>query len=57
MKKKYKFTFFLDKRNVASCVVNTAQKAAFERLMGSMSRYCSHHNYNVQFEITEITTD
>jgi hypothetical protein len=57
MKKKYKYTFFMDKRNVASCVVNTPQKAAFERLMGLMARICSHHNYNVQFECTEIVTD
>ncbi len=57
MKKKYKYTLFLDKRNVASCVVNVAQKAEFERLIGHMARICSHHNYNVQFECTEIVTD
>ena len=57
MKKKYKYTFFLNKRNVASCVVNVAQKAEFERLIGHMARICSHHNYNVQFECTEIVTD
>ena len=57
MKKKYKYTFFVDGCNVASCVVNTPQKAAFERLIGKMARISSFHNYNVQFECTEIVTD
>ena len=57
MKKKYNYTFFVDGHNVASCVVNKAQKAAFERLIGKMARISSFHNYNVQFECTEIVTD
>lgn len=54
MKKKYKFTFYENKRKVASCTVNVAQKAAFESLISSMSAYCSFHNHNVQFEIEEF---
>ena len=54
MKKKYKFTFFLDRCKIASCVVNVAKKGAFERLIGNMPRICSRHNYNVKFEIEEF---
>ena len=57
MKKKYKFTFYINHLTIASCVVNVAQKAAFERLMNSMVRYSSVHNYNVQFDITEIEVE
>lgn len=56
MKKKYKYTFYENGCKVVSCVVNEAQKAAFERLIGTMAAYCSFHKHNIQFECTEIVT-
>jgi hypothetical protein len=57
MAKKFKYTFYLNGNKTATCVVNAAQKGAFDRLMNRMSYYSVHHNYNVQYESIEITSD
>ena len=57
MAKKFKYTFYLNGNKTATCVVNAAQKEAFERLMYRMAGYSAHNNYNVQYESVEITTD
>ena len=57
MAKKFKYTFYLNGNKTATCVVNAAQKEAFERLMYRMAGYSAHNNYNAQYESVEITTD
>lgn len=57
MAKKFKYTFYINGNNTATCVVNAAQKGAFERLMYRMADYSARNNYNVQYESVEITTD
>lgn len=57
MTKKFKYTFYLNGNKTTTCVVNAAQKGAFERLMHYMAVYSARHNYSVQYESTEIATD
>ena len=57
MAKKFKYTFYLNGNKTTTCVVNAAQKGAFERLMHSMAAFSRYHNYNVRYESIEITTD
>lgn len=57
MAKKFKYTFYLNGNKTATCVVNAAQKGAFERLMRRMAVYSARDNYNVYIESIEITTN
>lgn len=57
MAKKFKYTFYLNGNKTATCVVNPAQKGAFERLMHRMAGYSACYNYNIQYESIEITTE
>jgi hypothetical protein len=57
MAKKFKYTFYLNGNKTTTCVVNAAQKGAFERLVHHMAVFSARYNYNVQYESTEITTD
>lgn len=57
MRKKVKYTFYKNNRKIASCVVNVSQKNAFESIIGEMTAYSNFHDCNIQYQVTDITTE